>query len=372
MRRMTAITCPTLILNEAIARRNIARMVGKAAASGVRLRPHAKTHQSAAVAAWFRDAGVDALTVSSVGMAAYFADHGWDDLLVAFPLNWREMDAINALAARIRLGLLVESPESAAFLAAQLRHPADVWLEVDTGYGRTGTPWEDVERACAIAAALAAPGSRARLRGLLVHSGHTYRAGSPDAIRAIWAETLARLVDLRAALAAAGHAGLLLAPGDSPACALVDDFRPADEVRPGVFTFFDMQQTRLGACTLADIAIALAAPVVARYPARGQVVVYGGAVHLSKDSYTDVDGAVAYGQVMRHDAASGWGQVDAGSRVVALSQEHGTVQASPALLASAAVGDLLLILPAHACLTAACMRGYRTTAGQPIDMWDGR
>ena len=84
------IQTPTLILNEAIVRRNIARMADKARRSGVRFRPHFKSHQSAAIGAWFREAGTTAITVSSVRMATYFADHGWTtSRSPSPPTGWR-------------------------------------------------------------------------------------------------------------------------------------------------------------------------------------------------------------------------------------------------------------------------------------------
>ena len=89
---------PTLLLDERRARRNIERMARKAAAAGLRFRPHFKTHQSAAVGDWFRAAGVDAITVSSVDMGLYFAAHGWRDLTVAFSANVLESDKIDSLA----------------------------------------------------------------------------------------------------------------------------------------------------------------------------------------------------------------------------------------------------------------------------------
>src|SRR6476620_10300974 len=89
------ITRPTLLLDEARCRRNIERMASKARRSNVRFRPHFKTHQSAQIGEWFREAGVNAITVSSVKMAEYFASHGWDDITIAFPANWREIEAIN-------------------------------------------------------------------------------------------------------------------------------------------------------------------------------------------------------------------------------------------------------------------------------------
>lgn len=67
---------PTLLLDKDKAIRNIEKMAGKARKSGVRFRPHCKTHHSAGVGEWFRDFGVDAITVSSLDMAACFADRG--------------------------------------------------------------------------------------------------------------------------------------------------------------------------------------------------------------------------------------------------------------------------------------------------------
>ncbi|UCC76385.1 MAG: hypothetical protein JSW37_12885, partial [Anaerolineales bacterium] len=69
-----------------------------------------------------RDLGVDAITVSSLDMAACFADRGWNDITVAFPVNLLEIEKVNALAAEIALGLLVESKEAVQFLAARLDH----------------------------------------------------------------------------------------------------------------------------------------------------------------------------------------------------------------------------------------------------------
>ncbi len=106
---------PTLLLNKSRVLRNIEIMINKAARSEVRFRPHFKTHQSAAIGAWFQERGVAAITVSSVDMARYFANHGWQDITIAFPVNMREIDKINALAETITLHLLVEAEESVHF-----------------------------------------------------------------------------------------------------------------------------------------------------------------------------------------------------------------------------------------------------------------
>ncbi len=350
----SSITRPTLVVDEQRARRNIARMAAKARASGVRFRPHFKTHQSAALGEWFRAEGVTAITVSSMTMAAYFADCGWDDITIAFPVNWREIDLINTLAARVRLGLLLDSVESARFLAARLEYPADAWLDVDTGYHRTGVDWQDDATAAEIAAALV--GSRLTLRGLLTHAGHSYNARTRDEVYTVYVETVTRLAHLRDHLATVGYADLALSIGDTPCCAMVEDLRAVDEIRPGNFPYFDLMQVEIGSCTLDEVAAVVACPIVSLYPARGQVVIYGGGVHLSKESIHDHLGRKSFGAIAL-PTDDGWEVLPESSYACSLSQEHGVLQVGTTVLDRFRVGDLALVLPVHSCMSADLLKG---------------
>ncbi len=357
---------PTMILNPVIARRNIARMAQKAARSGVRFRPHFKTHQSAIVGEWFRDEGVEAITVSSVDMAGYFAAHGWADILIAFPVNWLEIEKINRLAADITLGLLVESPDTVMFLWDHLQAPARVWLKIDTGYGRTGLAWDDFEGQRALAEAIRTT-KHLTLDGLLTHAGHSYGQRSADDVRLVYRETVGRLLTARDELAVAGFTGLAIAPGDTPCCSVVQDFSEVDEIRPGCFVFYDIMQVQIGACQHEDIAMAVACPVVARHPDRGEIVIYGGAVHLSKERLTRDDGATSYGDVAL-PTPGGWSDPLPDCYVKSISQEHGIIRAEGALVEQVQVGDVVLVLPVHACLTANLMKTYYTPFGDSIPM----
>ncbi len=79
---------------------------------------------------------------------------------------------------------------------------------------------------------------------------------------------------------------LKLSVGDTPGCSLLPDFPGVDEIRPGNFVFYDAEQLEIGSCASNQIAVALACPIVARHPERNEVVLYGGAIHLSKESFT--------------------------------------------------------------------------------------
>lgn len=363
---LAAITVPTLILDEPRCKRNIARMAEKARKSGARFRPHFKTHQSHMVGRWFREAGVTAITTSSLRMAEYFADDGWDDITVAFPVNVREIDRINTLASRIRLGLLVESVESAAFLAQHVTTAADIWLEADTGYGRTGVGWHQPELAVKIAQTIAAS-PLLTLRGLLSHAGNAYAARDQDTIEKTHAETVSRLAGLRDALTGAGFSELAISSGDTPTCSAVENLSGVDEIRPGNFVYYDMMQVMIGACTLDDLVVAAACPVVSIQPDKGRIIVYGGVVHLSRDTYIDAQGRTSHGAVVLW-TGDGWLPVVDSAYVASLSQEHGIIHADAEVIERVKVGDLVFVLPAHSCTTADLLKGGVTLTGEPFSM----
>lgn len=357
---------PTAILNPAIAKRNIARMAHKARRSGARFCPHFKTHQSATIGEWFRAEGVEAITVSSVDMARYFADHGWEDITIAFPVNWLEIDKINALAAQVKLHLLVESVETVEFLQKNLTSLVRVWLKIDTGYHRTGIGWQDTEALQNVARVIQRA-DRLALQGVLTHAGHSYGARSAGQIRAIYDQTVDRLVAVQAHLAAWGFSSVELSLGDTPCCSVIEDFSAVDEIRPGNFVFYDLMQLQAGACQWEDMAVAVACPVVARHPREQTLVLYGGAVHLSKESIPLEDGTPSYG-ALALPTADGWGPMIPDTFVARLSQEHGIVKTSAAFVEQVQVGDVVMILPVHACLTVHLLKRYQTLDGEIIPM----
>ncbi len=351
-----SITRPTLLINRAICERNIKRMATKAKNSGVRFRPHFKTHQSAEVGEWFRTEGVTAITCSSVSMAQYFATHGWDDITIAIPVNLLEIDAINALASRVKLGLLVESVTSAQYLADNLTHDVNVWLEIDSGDGRTGVHWGDPVTTYDIAQILEdAP--RIHFAGLLTHAGRTYALRDQSAIQNVYDGTVNRLLSVQKDLAQQGIENLELSVGDTPGCTIVDDFGLVNEVRPGNFVYYDVKQMLYGICEPEDIGVAVACPIISKQVRDGQhqLTVYGGAVHLSKDWVTTEDGQQIFGHLVRLGDTS-WGYLPPDNYIKGLSQEHGVLAVSPFIYREYTIGDVIGILPAHSCLTVDILR----------------
>ena len=357
----------TLLVDRRRAEANINHFVARAAAANGTLRPHFKTHQSAAVAEWFRTAGVTRATVSSLGQAAYFADHGWSDLTLAISANPLEVADYSDLAARISLGLLVDTSETVARLAAGLTSEVRIWLEIDVGDGRTGIPWNQTRRLVDLAEQLTAA-RNLELVGLLTHAGQTYDAADGGEAAAVFHASREHLQDCRRELTRAGFTGLLISAGDTPGFAAATDWIGLDEARPGNFVFHDLMQLVAGACTEEGLACAVGCPVIGVYPERGEVVVHAGAVHLSKERLTDLHGD-CFGCLMSLDEG-GFGGLFADWSLTKLSQEHGVVaargKAADDQLRKLRPGDLVLVAPVHSCLTCEQFGSYRTLDGEVL------
>ncbi len=357
------IKTPILLLHKQRVQKNIKKIKSKTN-DKIRFRPHFKTHQSAQIGDWFRDQGLSAITVSSVKMAKYFARHGWSDITIAFLFNKPEAAEINRLARRTDLNILIESNDAIHLLADKCQKSLKFWLKIDTGYHRTGIPANDMEQIARLAYQIKRT-EKHKFQGILTHSGHTYKAKSPHAVKTIYADTITKMTAIRDHLRSEGFYKTEISIGDTPSCSIIDKFTEIDEIRPGNFVFYDVMQFFLGSCNEDELAVALACPIVGKYPERNELVVYAGAIHLSKDCIEDPEGRKIFGLVSDFDQQD-FGPILKHAYVSSLSQEHGIIRSKNPILQQKEVGDVVLIYPIHSCLTANLMRQYTTLEGEVI------
>lgn len=356
------ITEPTLLIDEAKCKANISKMVDKARSNALGFRPHFKTHQSRRIGYWFREMGVSSITVSSFGMAEYFADDGWNDITVAFPANILKIDEINRLASKIRLNLLVDNIHSATVISEKLEHEVGIFIEVDTGSGRTGIPHHQTEKLRALAGAIFQK-DHLNLLGIYSHAGHSYQARSEKEILTVFKGVTDAFCSIEQELGEFGQ--LEYCMGDTPTCSLATEFPCIHAISPGNFVFYDVMQSLIGACDFSQVAVVMACPVVSKNEQMSQVCIHGGAVHFSKDQVL-VNGKPEFGKIVKL-TKEGWTEPLDGCFVKALSQEHGIVQMSIEEFKRYDIGDVIGVLPVHSCLTAEAMGSYQTLEGEAID-----
>src|SRR5262245_39763175 len=114
---------PCLVVDLDLAETNARRMADGAAARGVTLRPHVKTHKSVALARLQLETGAVGITVGTIGEAEAMADGGIAEIFIGYPV-WADApkaDRLRALTERCALTVGVDSPEAAGLLAAATR-----------------------------------------------------------------------------------------------------------------------------------------------------------------------------------------------------------------------------------------------------------
>ncbi len=346
---------PTLLVDLQKVNSNIAVMNAKAKKNKVLLRPHFKTHQSASIAEYYRKVGITAITVSSVDMARYFAAAGWQDILIAFPLNWREMDEINGLAGKVRLAVLIDNPESADFLVRHTQHDLLIWIKIDTGLHRAGIWWEDTQKIEELIRILQRS-SKLNVQGILTHAGQTYFAASSVEAKEMAFASKQAMLKVKEELKKDGMSDLQISIGDTPGCSLLDDFEGVDEIRPGNFIFFDLEQWKLGACKAEQIAVAVACPIVSKNSSRGELVIYGGAIHFSKESLK-YNGKMIYGMVAGKYNEM-FGEIQPDCVLTITTQEHGVLAVNALAFSQYKIGDVIQVFPVHSCLAVQALGEY--------------
>lgn len=350
------IPTPQVVVDQDVLDRNITRMAAHVRETGLRLRPHAKTHKVLQIADRQLAAGAVGLTVATIGEAEVFADHGVDDLFIAYPL-WitrAQAERLRRLSAKARISVGVDSVEGATAIGAALNGTAGeiaVLVEVDSGHHRSG-----VRPGSAVQVAQAAHAAGLRVEGVFTFPGHSYAPGMPG--QAVEQEQAA-LAEAAELLSAAGFQVSRRSGGSTPSAALTGS-SVETEVRPGVYVFCDAQQLELDRCAWDDIALTVAATVVSRHDTgRGsprRLVLDSGSKVLGSDRPA---WATGYGRVMGHPEA----------RITALSEHHATVvwpEESPL----PALGDRLRVVPNHVCITMNLVDDVTVVSGgQVIDRW---
>ncbi len=318
-------------------------MLRKAETLGVQLRPHVKTHKCVEIAQMQLGAERGPITVSTMAEARHFIDHGFSDILLAVPLP--PVKVKEAVVAK--LGVLVDSLEALEAIEAVEKidqGPVRVWLKVDCGYGRAGVV-PGTPEAVSLASRLSRS-ERINFRGLLTHGGHSYDCVGPSQIRRVAAEERDSVVQFASQLRQKGISVDEVSVGSTPTMMHVDHLEGVTEIRPGNYALFDGFQSAIGSCSPSDIAAHVLCSVIGVYP--GRLVLDVGALALSKDpGPTHVDPDCGYGRLLdlKHEPV-------ANLRLTGLSQEHGKAYGTGAQ--NFQVGDRLIVVPNHSCLTMAC------------------
>lgn len=352
---------PFLAIDVRTVAANLDRAQDFATSAGLTLRPHAKTHKVAELAAMQVAAGASGLTVSSLGEAEAFAAQGFDDLFVAYsvPITPEAAKRIALLLDQARLSIAIDSVEGAEALAAHglgARSGLRVLVEVNVGLDRSG----------ANPAQAAQIGQRAndlglQVDGVFAYPGHGYAPGAAG--KAAIDERLV-LTKGSEAFAELGLECAVVSGGSTPTLYATQE-GILNEIRPGVYALNDAQQVALKSASLDDVAL-FAVSTVISVPEPGRYVLDAGSKCLASDRPPFVDGhglvlgaqPATINRIWEHHAVvtagvaagrgNGWGSTD---------------EADPR------VGDRVLVAPNHVCTAINLQREIYAFDNNSTETW---
>jgi D-serine deaminase-like pyridoxal phosphate-dependent protein len=328
---------PRIVIDRRVLVANVNRMAGLAAAAGVGLRPHTKTHKMPQIARMAIDAGAVGVQVAKLGEAEVFADAGFDDILVAYPIVGEvKLRRLAELARRARVTVSMDSLEVAEGISRAMVAQGTscrLLVEIDTGLHRIGVqPSEALGLARQIARLPAVD-----LVGVLTHEGHIYTAAASVAEMELMTHEACRVVlDVAAQMRASGIDAPVVSVGSSGTARFGMAVPGITEVRPGTYVFNDLTQVELGAARESDVAACIVATVVSR-PAADRAVIDAGTKTLSADQRIVKTAERSFGRL------AAWPD----TWLIRASEEHGVLGLSAD--SPLKVGDRVAIIPNHIC-----------------------
>jgi D-serine deaminase-like pyridoxal phosphate-dependent protein len=348
---------PSLVVHEEILLRNLDRMAEYAQSKGLELRPHFKTHKTAAVALMQKERGSTGITCAKLGEAEALLEAGaYDDFFIANqivgPIKLRRLVQ---LMERAKVRVAVDTPEVAAGLnqaMADAGKTLDVIIELNTGQDRAGVKPGD--EALKLAETIRSEMPNLRVVGLMTHEGHVNSTDGVDSMTKTAKAAGAEIVETAELLREHGFEIPVVSVGSTPAAFATTTVEGVTEMRPGTYVFNDRNYLRYG-IKPEDCALRILATVTSR-PAPDRAIIDAG----SKTLTSDVNAAnPGHGLIVEYPDAV----------IERISEEHGVVILPPSAQ-GLKVGDKVEVIPNHVCPTVNLQDElYLVRDGEVVETW---
>jgi D-serine deaminase-like pyridoxal phosphate-dependent protein len=353
--RREAIDTPALILDLDAFEHNLGLMKRALDGTGVRLRPHAKSHKCPEIALRQIKRGAIGICCQKVSEASVFVDAGIGDVLVTNEIvGAAKLAHLMKLCSRARIGVLVDDQSQVAALAeaaAANRVSLDVYIEVDVGAKRCGVAPGPAAVALAVQIAASPP---LRFAGLQCYQGAAQHLRTPGQRALAIAGATQAALESKKAIEERGIPVPIITGAGTGTFLLERDSGVFGELQAGSYVFMDRDyaDNELGANDMRFQHALFVLTTVMSRPASDRAIVDAGLKASSVDSGMP---AVWQRNELRYTKAS---------------DEHGVVATPDA--GSVSLGSRLMLVPGHCDPTVnlydqiICVRGEAVEAIWPI------
>jgi D-serine deaminase-like pyridoxal phosphate-dependent protein len=328
---------PALIIEKKILLNNIQSMQALADNNNISLRPHVKTHKMPFIAEIQKKHGARGIACAKLGEAEIMSENGFDDILLAnIIIGPNKLNRLAALIAKgVKIRTCVDNPDQAKALEEFFTgtdYSAEVLIEFDTGFGRTGV--SDLNKFRELAQYVISLNS-VDLKGVMSHAGEVYHADDVKTIQKAAQNEADVLIKIKEILSSIGLQNPVVSLGSTPSArhSILKDL--ATELRVGNYVFHDMIQVSLGTCSQSNCALSVLGTVISTPEPTRAVTDCGSKALTQEKGAHGARGIEGHGKVVGSEA-----------EIVRLSEEHGIIKCSENEFK---IGERVRIIPNHAC-----------------------
>ncbi len=319
------IETPCVVVDVEIAKNNLKKAQTYFDGHGIKTRPHIKTHKLPMFALEQLKLGAIGITCQKIGEAEIMADAGIKDIMITYNiLGAAKLERLKKLSEKCSLSVVADSSAIIAGLSecfAGQDTPLSVLVECDTGQKRCGV--QSPEQALGLALLIEkSPGIS--FGGLMTYPAKKNHQN----VEAFLKET----IDL---CSANGLTVGVVSNGGTPDMLNSHLVKSATEHRSGTYIYNDRSLVLGGDCTWDDCALQVMVTVVS-CPTKDRVIIDAGSKALTSDTM----GLKEFGYVVEYPNAI----------VKELHEEHGILDFSHCDADRPNVGDVIHIVPNHACV----------------------
>lgn len=349
---------PCLALHQQRFDVNVTQLYDKCMALNTRIRPHLKTAKSIALAQRMVKPPMQGIAVSTLQEAEYFYEAGFTDILYAVTISPNKIErAISLMEKCPSLVLLIDNLSVFAHLEQAISGrnlQVNLMIEIDVDGHRAGLLPQEPEL-LTLAQKITAS-SHFTFSGLMTHAGESYACQTRAELKAHAMLEVDKMREAKRFLLKNGVICPALSIGSTPTANVYEELDDIDEVRAGVFVFYDLVMKNIGVCNIDDIALGVLATIISHKKSHNRVIIDAGGLALSKDRGT-ASQLIDYGYGLVVDPIT-WQPID-NLIVNQANQEHGVIDLqSSAQFSHFPIGAKVIVLPNHACMTAAAYSEY--------------
>jgi D-serine deaminase-like pyridoxal phosphate-dependent protein len=324
---------PALIIDLAALDRNIVKMAEFAKAAGVRVRPHAKTHKSPAIALRQIAHGAVGQCVQKVGEAEALVRGGIRDVLVSNQVvGERKLRRLAALGRDATIALCFDAPEqvdAASRAAREFGVELGGLVEIEVGMERCGVP---PGRAAALLVRRIAQAPNLKFRGLQAYHGRAQHMQSYQQRAQAIAYAIDAVRETLAALATENLDCEIIGGAGTGTFAIEAASGVYNELQVGSYVFMDTEY----------------ASISAREGGRYNEFEHSLFVLASVISVPAADRAIVDAGLKSYSAEKGppWVHGRPGIELTGVSDEHGKLKLAPDA-EPLSIGEKLWLIPGH-------------------------